>query len=411
MTPRLLLVGSGSERYRRYLLEAIARRFDVWLINGAEAAWTRGMVAGWAGTDVQDPVAIAASARHLGCGRGFDGVLSWDESLILPAARAAEILGLPGPRPAAIAACRDKHITRRLLAEAGVPQPVSVAVTTVARAAEVAERIDYPVVVKPRGLGASRGVVLAGSRGDLAGAFEAAIGATYPGVPSYEDLLVEEYLDGPEISVDGVVRDGRYQAVFVAHKDVGHAPYFEETAHRVSGDDPLLADEPLLGILQAAHDALGLDQAWTHSELRLSQQGWRIIEINGRLGGDLIPYLGYLASGIEPGPAAAAIATGREPDFTARHRRHARIRFVYPSEDCRVTSIALPQHDHWGVEHLEVRALAAPGTVLRLPPSGYVARVGYALAAGPDPGWCDRAVRSSIAAISYEAEPLGAAVG
>ena len=163
-------------------------------------------------------------------------------------------------------------------------------------------------------------------------------------------------------------------------------------------------------ILQAAHDALGLDQAWTHSELRLSERGWRIIEINGRLGGDLIPYLGFLASGIEPGPAAAAVATGRQPDLTVRHRRHAHIRFVYPSEDCRVTSVALPRARHLGgVEHLEARALAAPGTVLRLPPSGYVARIGYALAAGPDPGSCDRAVRASTPAISYEAEPCWSA--
>ena len=129
-----------------------------------------------------------------------------------------------------------------------------------------------------------------------------------PGIS--QAILVEEYVTGPEISVDSVVQGGRVTPVFVARKEIGFEPYFEETGHTVSAADPLLSDPRLRRVLEDVHAALGYADGCTHAELRLCAGGPTLIEVNARLGGDLIPYLGMRASGIDPGLAAAAVACG-----------------------------------------------------------------------------------------------------
>ena len=119
------------------------------------------------------------------------GVFCYDEGLVHQAATVAAALGLPGSPPEAVAACRDKNATRSALALAGVPQPVSIGVHDLAEAAAAADKIGYPVVVKPRGLAGSMGVTLvhapdelaeveAGARGPLTwSALDAVLSATH----------------------------------------------------------------------------------------------------------------------------------------------------------------------------------------------------------------------------------------
>lgn len=406
--PRLLLVGSGGERYRRYLLSSISSQFEVWLATRVEPSWERPFLTGWLRAEVSNPEPVVEAARALHGARPVDGVLCWNEALILTAAHVTAALDLPGPSVDAVAACRDKHETRRRLDAAGVPQARSLAVRGIDEARRAAAEVGYPLVVKPRGLGASRGVVRVDRACELPAAWEQASAASYPGVPTYGDVLVEEYLDGPEISVDGIVADGRYHMIFVARKDVGLAPYFEETGHSLGAPDPLMTDPTLRALLEGAHRALGFQDGWTHSEVRLTATGLRIVEVNGRLGGDLIPYLGKLATGVDPGVAAATVAVGKVPVLQPTRQRWAQIRFLYPEQDCRIEQVSVEQQTlnaHPDV-YVEAAALASPGTTLRLPPHGYVARVAYVLAAGADPAVCSTALCQAVGSIRYTAVPL-----
>lgn len=103
--------------------------------------------------------------------------------------------------------------------------------------------------------------------------------------------LIEEYLTGPEISIDGAVVDGRYTPLFVARKTVGMHPYFEELGHLVNAADGLMSDPQLLATLASAHRAIEFRHGVTHTEVKLTGRGPVIVEINGRLGGDMIPLL------------------------------------------------------------------------------------------------------------------------
>lgn len=404
--PVLLVASSGGQSYREYLLASLSRRHRVWLLNPTQPTWQSPYLTGATVVDVSSPAALVAAARQVAAVHPVQGLVCYDEAVIVPAAHAVEALGLHGMRVEAASRCRDKRRTRQTLTAAGIGQPVSIAVSCLEEAERAAGTTGYPLVLKPRGLGASEGVVRVDRATELPGAFAAARSASHPGVPTYEvGVLVEQFLDGPEISVDGFVCDGWYEPMFVAHKRVGLEPFFEEIEHVVVPDDPLLRDQELLTMLAAAHRALGVDRAITHTEVRFTPAGPRIVEVNGRLGGDLIPYLGWLATGIDPAAVAAQLATGERPNPAAEHRGCVGIRFAYPPEECVVSAVTVPEPDpELGL--VTAAALAAPGTELRLPPSEYVARYGYVICVAADQAGCRSRLQAAAARLALHRRPL-----
>ncbi|MFY1669648.1 ATP-grasp domain-containing protein [Plantactinospora sp. WMMB334] len=384
----LLVVESGFQDHREYVLRALSGRHRLWLLAGRQPTWELPYLTGYTVVETMSVTALTAAVR--GLRNPVAGVLCYDELRVVPAAELARALGLPGPSPEAARACRDKAICRRLLDRAGVPQPRSVPVTDLPGAARAAERIGYPVVVKPRDMAGSVGVCLVEDPVQLAEAVRHARAVVFAGVPRHAGFLVEEYLVGPEVSVDTVVRDGRTVPVVVAHKSQDLKPTFEETGHLVRAGDDLLADAALTGILAAAHRAIGWTHGITHTEIRLTPSGPRIVEINGRFGGDLIPYLGQLATGVDLLEAAAALALGGTPALTPGRTCAAGIRWLYPAHDMRVTDI----HVDWSAMPpglWELKLLATPGQRLRLPPRQHVLdRLGLAVAVGDTAESCRR---------------------
>jgi biotin carboxylase len=406
--PVLLVVSSLGASSREPFFQSVAPHYRVWLFVGGagrpqEPSWETPYITGHTTVDTLDSTAMIAAARALP--DGVAGVVCYDEARVEAAAELAEALGLPTSPPEAITNCRDKLLTRQALAGAGVPQAASVAVRSLDEAREVAARIGYPVVLKPRRLAASFGVMRADSPEQLEAPYQHAHDTTLPEAPEvYEDgVLVEEYLDGPEISVDCACVDGRVLAVAVAHKESGFAPSFEETGHVVDGADPLLDDPELASILAATHAAVGFHTGTSHVELRHIAEGWKVVEINARLGGDLIPYLGQLATGTDLSLVAASIACGRTPDLTRPVSKVAAIRFYYPDEDVRVAAVRfdtslLPAEIERAVP------LADPGQLVQLPPRGsaWESRLAQAVAVADSAEACRTALEAAGKALIVE---------
>ncbi|MFI5779566.1 acetyl-CoA carboxylase biotin carboxylase subunit family protein [Nocardia sp. NPDC051570] len=408
--PLLLVIATGPQRYREYVFASMAARYRIHLLNTAAPTWEQPYLTGWTVVPSTDADVLIIAARDLAAQLPVSGVLSWDEARILQAALVAEDLGLPGTGSQTVLRCRDKHQTRLALAAAGVPQPAFAVVGTVDEALAAAEKIGYPVVLKPRAAAASYGVVLVRDAGELAARFTFADEATVPHAPRYpQAVLVEEYLDAPEISIDSVVFQGRVEPLFVAHKEIGFAPYFEEIGHRVSNADPVLADPDALKVLHDTHAALGFTSGWTHAEFKLTPQGLKVIEVNGRLGGDLIPYLGMLASGIDPSLAAADVACGRKPGTTAQRAKVGGVRFFYPEhDDTVIESVEFdagtlpPQTD-------QVVPLAEPGSVVSPPPNGLVSgRIAFATVVADTPQACIQALDQIATTLTVRIAHAGA---
>lgn len=410
-TRTVLVITSGYHLYREYLLRAISSHARVWLFLDRDVQWELPYVAGSTRVDSLDVPAMIEAARALPGDIKIDGVICWDEIRIVHAAKLAEALGLPSGPPEAIACCRDKHRTRTALAAAGVPQAQSILVSTAAEAAAAADKIGYPVIVKPRALGASYGVSLVHQPGELATAYAHARDAHEDGVPRFDaGVLIEEYMDGPEISVDAAFVGGVMTPMYIARKVTGFYPHFEEIGHVVDAADPLLGDPQLRAVLAGAHEAAGLRTGITHTELRLTPAGPKIVEINARLGGDMIPFVGWRASGIDPGRVAVEVACGQPPAIEHDRRDVAAIRFFYPPHDGIVERVRLDEARLPASVDV-ARPLASPGQRLVLPPNDHVScRYAYAVVRGESAEACDEAAQAAERAFELTVNPADAAV-
>jgi biotin carboxylase len=409
----VLLIGSGRRAYREYLLTGLANCVPVWLIDEQPPTWQRSHIAGSSVVSlldharmVPDEDGLFAAAAEVNRTRPVRGICTYDEAFVIAAARVAARLGLPGLTVAGAGRCRDKHLTRAALTGSGLPQPRYALAGSFSEAAVAAQRIGFPVVLKPRGMGASAGVVKVEQAGEMAEAFTVAARASHAGPPAFEaGLLVEEMVEGPEISVDGVVAAGEYRPFCLARKRLGAAPYFEEIGHIVDAADPLLTDACLRHVLAEAHRALGLADGITHTEVRMTSRGPVIIEVNARLGGDMIPYLGKLATGVDPGQVAADVARGARPQLEASRHQVAGIRFLYPPEDCRIVDISLP--DPGAVPGLvSAQRMAAPGESVYLPPRAHLGRYALLVACSTDPATCEASLDEAAMLASVHFEPL-----
>jgi biotin carboxylase len=385
----VLLIGCGRRLYREYLLASAATRHPLWLFNDEQITWQREYVLGGTVVALRNREAVLAAARELAATRPVLGVLTWDEMLVVNTAYVADELGVPGSGIDGAEGCRDKVRNRRMLAGAGLAQPQFDFATDEEQAIAAAERIGYPVIVKPRGLGASISVVLAADAHTVREGFRSAAAITRLATPAYESgALIEEYVTGPEFCIDAAVVDGEYLPLFTARKTLGLYPYFEEFGHIHNPEDEVLSDRRILDTLIRAHRAIGFQCGITCAEIKLTERGPVIIEINGRIAGDMVPLMARFATGIEPGAVAVELALGLHPEIPdPAGAPCVGIRFAYPEQDCVVESIALPERrpDNGLVEAV---ALVEPGTKLELPPAEFISRYAYVICAGRDPQEC-----------------------
>jgi len=237
--------------------------------------------------DLADPASAAADI--VAAVPGADAVVAIDDAGVEVAARAASALGIRHSLIPSVAATRDKLAMRRLLHSGDVPQPQFSAAEPGALAS-VAATIGYPVVVKPRGLTASRGVIR--FDGELeAETVESRIRRILvdAGRPDDEALLVEEYLPGRELAIEGLLIDGVLEVLAVIDKpDALEGPFFEETMFVTPSRLERDVQARAIDVVQTATQALGLSSGPVHAEVRVSPTGVaKLIEVAARSIGGL----------------------------------------------------------------------------------------------------------------------------
>lgn len=385
-SPLLIVVGGTDPVYRGYCLEQAAAAYPIALIDTKPPTWKSHLVVDHEVADTHDPAAAVAAGLALAERHPIAGVVTWDEYCLVPAAQLVARLGLPGNSVESMNASRNKAASRAKFAGHHVPSAKSTRVDTLEQAIAAAHRTGFPVVLKPASHAASIGVIRVGTPEELPAAWRfAAAGAGEQG-PEGHGVLVEEYLVGPEISVECVTVGGKTTAVAVTRKEVGFAPYFEETGHTVTAGDPLLPH--VAPTAAKAVRALGITDGVQHVEMRLTASGPRLIEVNARIGGDRIGTLVRLATGIDLPRIAADIACGNVPSLTPTTHRTAAIKILYPPASGTLDTAHLPVKPGVAPGWLrEVTWLRSVGDRVALPPHGDLstARVGFVIVTADSP--------------------------
>ena len=212
-----------------------------------------------------------------------DAVVAVDDSGVLIASLASTILGIASNPAGSVAATRNKVQMRGLLASAGVSQPAFRVAGRSAVAAMAAD-LGYPCVVKPRGLSASRGVIRVDNAQEAEVAEERIrqIVADSGGDPD-EDLLVEAFVPGPEVAVEGMIVRGELVVLALLDKpDPLDGPYFEETMFVTPSRHAPHIQEEIVRVVDGATASLGLVSGPVHAEVRIGPHGVVLIEVAAR---------------------------------------------------------------------------------------------------------------------------------
>ncbi|WP_217129110.1 ATP-grasp domain-containing protein [Streptomyces sp. AC558_RSS880] len=285
--------------------------------------------------DTNDTEALLPRVERLHTVFGFDGVVTSCDYYLPTVARVAARLGLPGPAPEAVESACRKDATRRVLADAGVPGPRFAVHEEWTELARAAREIGYPLVVKPVDLCAGMYVRRVDDEEQLAAAVRAL--ADFPvnarGQRRAPVVLLEELLDGPEVSVETVSHAGAVHVVGVTDKSVGGAPAFIETGHMFPAALPAAAAEAAEQTALGALKALGLtDGVVAHTEIKLTSAGPRVVEVNPRPAGNRITELVRHVTGIDLAAAFVDVCLGRAPDLrrTDTGLRSAAVGFLVP---------------------------------------------------------------------------------
>lgn len=282
--------------YRASAFLEAARRLDIPVVVGSdrEQALSAANPAGHLTLDFLAPEkatgAIVEFAKHY----PIRAVVAADDDGAILAAMAAAALGLPHSGVNAVAAARDKHRMREVLAAAGVPSPRSELVSIDEDPHDVVRRVIFPCVVKPLFLSASRGVIRADDPAQFAAAFRRLIAilrrpeVAAEGGALAQQILVETFIPGSEVALEGLLSEGKLRMLALFDKpDPLEGPFFEETIYVTPSRLPAPLQQAIAACTEDAVTALGLQRGPVHAELRLNDQGPWILEIAPRSIGGL----------------------------------------------------------------------------------------------------------------------------
>jgi biotin carboxylase len=295
-TPRLLVLGAGPAQLG--LLEA-ARAHGVWTAvcdrNPAAPGFALADRRCIVSTDDETAIERLAAALPL------DGVISpGGDGAVAVAARVAERLGLPHPVSAITAQLVSSKVRQReALADAGVPQPRwEIAVGGAPRI-----ELEPPLVVKPGDRTDRGGPVVVAAVAELPAAVEAARRSGRSGV-----VLVEELVEGAEVTVSGFSAEGEFVPLAVTDRVSADLSAFGvPLAHIWPSPHAAAAAE----VTRRAVEALGIHEGPSTTQLRISRGGPEVIEVGARLGGGHDAELVEVVTGIDLNALALAAALGR----------------------------------------------------------------------------------------------------
>ncbi|MFF4322866.1 ATP-grasp domain-containing protein [Streptomyces sp. NPDC001568] len=317
----------------------------------------------------------------------------------------SDALGLGGHSVETVTLVHDKHAMRTRLREAGIDTTACARVADPDELRSFVEAYGTPCVVKPISSAGSAGVTKVTHENGLDGAFERALG-NHLGLTN-TGVLVEEFLEGPQFSVEAFSEAGEHALVAVTRK-YSDPRTFVELGHVCPASLPRDDVAAIEAYVFAVLDALGVGFGPTHTEVVLTPKGPRLIETHVRMGGDMIPTLTLEATGVDTDDCTARQTLG-EPVLPG-----IRARLAKPVAEARSSAIWFASVDSRGtLEEIlgleraralpgvtEVDAMVAPGARVGALESS-LSRVAYARALAATEEEAVKAAREAVEGLEF----------
>ncbi|MGH3248485.1 MAG: ATP-grasp domain-containing protein [Trebonia sp.] len=395
----------------RAALEAARRQgYAVALITDKPAEAPADLVEIVIRADTYDSAQVDAAVRQIASDRKIAGVVTWSDRDVEAVSRIAAQLGLPAASPQAARIARNKILMRQALADHPETIPVFARVNSWDDAAKATTETGYPVVLKPTSASGSKGIFTCRNERELRDAYNQLIDLAQPEKDRIfsahpGELIIEQYLDGTEHSVEGFVHQGQLFVAGVTDKQTSE-PFKLETGHlhpSVLPSELLTRVKTLTSIVVSA---FGLDNCTFHLECIISPRGTvKLVEAAARVGGDYITsHLVWLASGAPFYDNVIRVATGRSPELsdpylTAGVRKLVAevpgvLRGIHGIPD----ALCIP-----GVQHIVLEA--RPGMEIGLPPADFkTSLLGAVIASGGTAQAVSSALAQAVSAITVDIE-------
>jgi biotin carboxylase len=405
----LLLLPSATYRAPDFLAAAVALGVDVVVGSDrrqamADTLGDRALVVPFG-----HPEAAAAAIAALHRRTPLDAVVAVDDQGILVAAMASRVLGLAHNPPEAVARTRDKAAMRSALAAAGVRQPdYRVADGVHADVGALAQAVGLPCVVKPVGLSASRGVIRADTAAEaVVAADRVRIITQDAGEDPARPLLVEHFVAGAEVAVEGLLRGGRLEVLAVFDKpDPLDGPYFEETLYVTPSRLPRATLAALEDLVAAAVAAIGLVEGPVHAEARIDAEArpW-LLEVAARSIGGLCGRTLRFGAGVTLEEVILRHALGLPVDGLRRDRTAAGVMMLPVPADGTLEHVG-GRPEALAVTGIEALEISVPlGRRVRPLPEGD-RYLGFLFARAATPDQVEAALRRAYSALVIVISPV-----
>ncbi len=310
------------------------------------------------------------------------GITTTSDFYVEMVAMLSSIYNFPGNPPEALRVCRNKALTRTRLAEAGIQQPQFFIVRSVEEVRATIARLGLPCIVKPVDDSGSNNVKLCFSDKDVLSlvAHILSIKENMRGQRTAQTVLLEQFVDAPEYSVEMFSYRGKTTCIGITEKKLTGFPFFVEARHIFPAPLAPNAQEEIILTVQRALETVGLQNGPTHTEIKLTKEGCSIIEINARLAGGMIPELIRYSTNTDMLETQICMATNQKVAFDAQYSQISGIQFIIAEAEGFLYGIEGVNEASQipGVKH--VVTTCKPGQHMRLPQSAYD-RLGYAIAA------------------------------
>lgn len=336
--PRILLL-LPTRTYRATDFLAAAMKLNVEVVVASEEPATTADVSPRDSLviDFKTPIAATQTITEFAETHPITAIVGVDDDTTLLATIAAATLGLPHNPVESAKATRNKYRLRQRLTKRGVPCPKFKRFSIHDDLNEIANNVDFPCVIKPLSLSASRGVIRANNLPEFTDAFlrittllqtlETEVDTDT--AASYLEVLIEDYIPGIEVALEGILLDGELKTLALFDKpDPLEGPFFEETLYITpSRLSPEVQNELQSATAEAAA-ALGLRHGPVHAELRYNTKGAHLIEIAARTIGGLCSRTLRFGTGMSLEELVIRHAIGQHVETLHREQRAAGVMMI-----------------------------------------------------------------------------------